>query len=88
MTITSLLTAQQHITEYEKLVPCGTDGRLLLSGFRAFMTSTLVRVIRNTVVHQSSSSIYISNFIEIGKNYFVNRLSAGTSQSSRSRHKN
>jgi len=54
-----------------KLVPCGTDGRLLLSGFQALviLTLTLDRVIRHTVVHQSSISIYISNFIEIGKTF-------------------
>jgi len=54
---------------YRKLVPCGTDGRLLLSGLQALVTLTLTldRVIRHTVVHHSSSSIYMSNFVEIGK---------------------
>jgi len=54
-----------------KLVPCGTDGRLLFSGFQAVVTLTLTlyRVIRHTVVHQSSTSIYIPNLIEIGKTF-------------------
>jgi len=44
----------------EKLLPCGTDGRLLLSGFQTVvtLTFTLYRVIRYTVVHQSSTYIY------------------------------
>jgi len=56
---------------WSKLVPCGTDGRFLLCGFQALVTLTLTldRVIRHTVVHQSSTSIYISNFIEIGKTF-------------------
>ena len=43
------------------------DGRLLWSGFQSLVTLTLTldRVIH--VVHQSSTSIYIPNFIEIGK---------------------
>jgi len=49
------------------------------------LTLTLDRVIRPTVVHQSSTSIYKPNFIEIGKTYFVNGLTAGTPPSSRSR---
>ena len=71
----------------EKLVPCRTDGRLLLSGFQALLTLTLTldRVIWHTVVHHSPSSIYTSNFIEIGKTFFVAVLSAGTPPSSRSR---
>jgi len=42
------------------VVPRGTDGWLLLSGFQALVTLTLTldRVIRHTVVHQSSNSIY------------------------------
>ena len=52
-----------------KLVPCGTDGRLLLSGFQALVTLTLDRV--HIAVHQSSTSIYIQNFIEIGKKTFL-----------------
>ena len=69
-----------------KIVPCRTDGRLLLSGFQAIVTLTLTldQVIRHTVVHHSSTSIYIPNSIEIGKT-FVNGLNAGTIQSSRSR---
>jgi len=47
----------------QKLVPCGTDGRLLLNGFQAVvaLTLTLDQVIRHTVVHQSSTSIYTVN---------------------------
>jgi len=57
-----------------KTVPCGTDGgRLLLSGFQSLVTLTLDPVIRHTVLHQSSTSIYIPNFIEIGKNFFSAR---------------
>ena len=45
------------------------------------LTLTLDRVIRHTVVHQSSSSIYIPNFIEIGKKtFFVDGLTQGTIQ--------
>jgi len=51
----------------KKLVPSGTDDRLLWSGFQALLTLTLDQVIRHTVVHQSSASIYIPNFTEIGK---------------------
>ena len=51
----------------KNLAACGTDGRLLLSGFQLLVTLTLDRVIRHTVVHHSSTSIYIPNFIEIGK---------------------
>ena len=69
----------------EKLVPCGTNGRLLLSGFQALVTLTLDQVIWHTIMHQSVSSIYISNFIEIGKTFFVKGLCAGTPPSSRSR---
>jgi len=59
-----------HILQ-QKLVPCGTDGRLLWSGFQAVVTLTLTldQVTRHTVVHHSSTSIYIPNFIEIGKNF-------------------
>jgi len=50
-----------------KLVSCGTDGRLLLSGFQSLVTLTLTldRVIRHTVVHQSSTYIYKPSFTEI-----------------------
>jgi len=70
-----------------KLEPCGTDGRLLLSGFQALVTLTLTldRVIRHTVVHQSSTSVYIPIFIEIGKKRFVDGLTPETPPSSRSR---
>jgi len=34
------------------------------------MILTLVRVIRHIVVHQSSASIYIPNFTEIGKTFY------------------
>jgi len=53
----------------QKIVPCGTDGQLLLSGLQAVVTLTLTlgRVIRHTVKHQSSTSIHTPNFIEIGK---------------------
>ena len=59
----------------EKLVPCGTDSRLLLSGFQLLVTLTLTlhRVIRHTAVHQSSTFIYIPNFIEIEKKIFCGR---------------
>jgi len=52
-----------------KLVTCGTDGWLLFSGFQELVTLTLTldRVIQHTVMHQLSSSIYISSFIEIRK---------------------
>jgi len=50
-----------------KLVPCGTDVRLPLSGFQAVITLTLDRVTQHTVVHQSSTSIYTPNVTEIGK---------------------
>jgi len=69
----------------QNLAPCGTDGRLLLNGFQLLMTLTLHRVIRHTVVHRSSTSIYIPNFIEIRKTFFVDGLTAGTAPSSRSR---
>jgi len=55
----------------KKLAPCGTDGRLLLSGFQLLMTLTLTldQVIRHTVVHHPSTSIYIPNVFEIGKTF-------------------
>ena len=58
--------------KHKKLVPCGTSGRLLLSGFQLLVTLTLTleRVIWHTVVHQSWTSIYIPNFIEIRKTFF------------------
>jgi len=41
------------------------------SGFQAVVTFTLTLdwVIQHTVMHQSSTSIYIPNFIEIGKTF-------------------
>ena len=41
------------------------------SNFEGLVTLTLTsdRVIRHTVVHHSSTSVYIPNFIEIGKNF-------------------
>jgi len=55
----------------QKLVPRGTDGQLLFSGFPALVTLTfnLNRVTRHTVMHHSSTSIYKRNFIEIGKSF-------------------
>ena len=74
-------------TKTKNLAPCGTDGRLLLSGFQLLVTLTLTldRVIRHTVVYHSSTSIYIPNFIEMGKTFFVGGLTAGTAPSLRSR---
>jgi len=48
-------------TKSKNLAPYGTDGRLLLSGFQLLVTLTLTldRVIRHTVVHHSSTFIYI-----------------------------
>jgi len=37
--------------------------------FRSSVTLTLDRVTRHTIVHQSSTSIYTPNFIEIGKTF-------------------
>ena len=68
----------------KNLAPCGTDGRLLLSGCQLFMTMTLTldRVIRHTVVRHSSTCIYIPNFTEIRKMFFLDGLTAGTPASS------
>ena len=55
--------------KFKNLVPCGTDGRLLLSSFQLLVTLTLDWVIRHTIVHHSLSSIYISNFTKIGKTF-------------------
>jgi len=76
----------KNVSKIQKIVPCGTDGLLLLSGFQAVvsLTLTLDRVIRHTIVHQSSTSVYIPNFIEIGK-LFGDGLTAGTPPTSRSR---
>jgi len=66
----SLMATEKNKTK--NLVLCGTDGRLLLSGFQVLVTLTLTLdwVIRHTVVHHSWTSIYKPNFIEIGKNVF------------------
>jgi len=71
----------------QKISPCGTDGRLLLSGCQLFVTLTLTldRVIRHTVARHASTCIYIPNFIEIGKTFFLDGLTAGTPPSSTSR---
>jgi len=53
----------------KKSVLCRTDGRVLLGGFQALVTLTLDQVIRHTVVHHLSTSIYTSNFTEIGKTF-------------------
>jgi len=45
-------------SSYQKLVACRTEGQLLLSGFQALVTLKLDQVIRHTVVHESSTSIY------------------------------
>jgi len=59
------------IIKQENLAPCGTDGQLLLSGFQLLvaLTLTLDRVIRHTVVHHSSTSIYVPDFTEIGQTF-------------------
>jgi len=61
-----------------------TDGRLLLSDLQSLMTLTLDWVIRHTVMHHSSTCMYIPNFIKIGKTFFLDGLTAGTPPSSRS----
>jgi len=67
--------ATVHIfSSVKKLVPCGTDGRLLLSGFQAVVTLTLDRVIRHTVciTHRPVCTYQMS--LKLGK-------SAGTARS-------
>ena len=49
----------------KKLVPWGTDGRLPLSDLDLDLGSG------HTVVHHSSTSTYVPNFIEIGRNFFL-----------------
>jgi len=49
------------------------------------LTLTLNRVIRHTVVHHSSTCMCLPNFIDIGKTFFLDGLTAGTPPSSRSR---
>jgi len=68
----------------QNLAPCWTQCRLLLSGFQLLVTLTLDRVIRHTVMHQSSTSIYIPSFSEIRKTFFVDGLTAGTGPTLRS----
>jgi len=41
------------------------------SNLQGLMTLTLVPAIRHSVVHHSSTSIYIPNFIEIGRKMFL-----------------
>jgi len=48
----------------KNLALCGTDSRLLLSGFQLLVTLTLDRVIHGRA--ELSDLIYISNVIEIG----------------------
>ena len=50
-----------------------------ISNFKGLVTLTLDRVIRHTVVHHSSTSTYISNFIGIGKT-FCRRTDGRTSE--------
>ena len=40
------------------------------SNFQGLVTLTLDPAIRHTVVHHSSTSTYIPNVIEIGRNFF------------------
>ena len=40
------------------------------SNFQGLVTLTLDPAIRHTVVHHSSTSTYIPNFIEIGRKFF------------------
>jgi len=62
----------------KKLVPCGTDGRRRLSGLQAVVTLTLYRVIRHTVMHQSSTSYLYTKCHWNRKNFFVDRLTTAT----------
>jgi len=48
-----------------------------ISNFKGLVTLTLDRVIRHTVVHHSSTSTYIPNFIRIGKKLFVDGRTDG-----------
>jgi len=56
-----------------------------VSGFQLLVTLTFNRVKQHTVVHHSSTCIYIPNFTEIGKTFFLEGLTAGTTPSLRSR---
>jgi len=42
-------------------------GNQRISNFQGVMTSTLNQVIWHTIVHHSSTSTYMPNFIQIGK---------------------
>ena len=77
-------TSKPKDTKINKLVPGGTDGRLLLSGLQAVVTLTLDQATRHTIVHQSSTSIYIPHHWN-RRNFFVDGLTAGTAPSSKSR---
>jgi len=46
-----------------------------ISNFKGLVTLTLDRVIRHTIVHHSSTSTYIQNFIGIGKTFCGRTLS-------------
>jgi len=71
----------------KNLAPSRTDGRLLLTGFQLLVTLTLTldQVIRHTVVYHSSTSIYIQRSIEMGKNFFMDGLTAGAAPRFKSR---
>ena len=51
------------------------NGRI--SNFQRLMTLTLVRVILHTVVHHSSTSTYIPNFIKIEETFWTNGRTYG-----------
>jgi len=63
MVNSSWLAFNQETAEETDLEKCN------FQNFRSPVTLTLDRVIWHTVVHQSSISIYIPNFIEIGKTF-------------------
>ena len=46
-----------------------TEENRRISNFKGLVTLTLDRIIRHTVVHHSSTSTYIPNFIGIGKTF-------------------
>jgi len=53
------------------------NGRIWIYNFERLMTLTLDRIILYTIVHQSSTSIYTTNFIEI-KETFCGRMDVHT----------
>ena len=55
---------------------CGGD-RLCNHNFRTSVTLTLHRVIWHTVMYRSSTSTYISHFVQIGKNGWTDRQMDG-----------